>query len=518
MGRPILVAKPARVALADLTRMPGGAAVPAADFGGAGNGTADAAAALNLEKPQKPATNGLPAFQPKGPRVNGTMVHQVSGRETLTSLAVRFRMTESELCTLNKLLCRSVFPGQSLYVRDPDATDYTFPSSQKGVGGAAGGTDSDEAHEMVEVERLSSDICENFVNNTMALLKVLYVTEGKGMVTGVLEANCDYVRFNPDPGMVVDEYGEAEFTLHFEHTDLLQPITQHEVPDMLLDDPVDVGPGGAHHRSMMGTDSPEARRHNSCPQYLQLRVRLIFGQDPTPATVGVYWFAVMPEWMDPLFALLWKHNDEAARDPWEIVSPPTPTIEVAVDQFTLQLDTSLTMTGSLAQKSELIDNESINELSGFMPRRQQHADWKLAYSTYEHGMSLSALYRKMKGPTEACITIVRDTKGHIFGAFTTDTWRNAGEKYYGSGESFLFKLKPTLRTFLWTGKNQYFMMGSETHVMIGGGTGVAGLWLDEALMHGSSGATTTFNNDCLASSPDFMIDGVEIWTFEEPEF
>ena len=56
-----------------------------------------------------------------------------------------------------------------------------------------------------------------------------------------MEANCDYVRFNPDPGMVVDEYGEAEFTLHFEHTDLLQPITQHEVPDMLLDDPVDVG-------------------------------------------------------------------------------------------------------------------------------------------------------------------------------------------------------------------------------------------------------------------------------------
>lgn len=33
--------------------------------------------------------------------------------------------------------------------------------------------------------------------------------------------------------MVVDEYGEAEFTLHFEHTDLLQPISQHEVPDIL---------------------------------------------------------------------------------------------------------------------------------------------------------------------------------------------------------------------------------------------------------------------------------------------
>ena len=55
---------------------------------------------------------------------------------------------------------------------------------------------------MVEVERLSSDICENFVNNTMALLKVLYVTEGKGMVTGVLEANCDYVRAARHPPCV----------------------------------------------------------------------------------------------------------------------------------------------------------------------------------------------------------------------------------------------------------------------------------------------------------------------------
>eukprot|EP00729_Bicosta_minor_P003725 gene3725-15903_t len=470
--------------------MPGGAAVPPTDLGGADGGAADAAAILDLEKPQKPIPDG------------------------------EYRMTESELCTLNKLLCRTVFPGQSLYVRDPDSTEYVFPSdlTKSADGGAA--ADGEEAHGMVEVESLHSDICENFVNNTMALLKVLYVTEGKGMVTGVLEANCDYVRFMPDPGLVVDEYGEAEFTLHFEHTDLLQPISQHEVPDTMTDQLVDVGPGGAHHRSMMATDSPEARRHNSCPQYLQLRVRLIFGQDPTPSTVGVYWFAVMPEWMDPLFALLWKHNDAAAREAWELVSPPTPQadVDVAVDQFTLQLDTSLTMTGSLAQKSELIDNGGVAELSPFLPRRQQHADWKLSYSTYEHGMSLSALFRKLSGPTEPCITIVRDTKGHVFGAFTTDTWRNAGEKYYGSGESFLFKLKPTLRTYLWTGKNQYFMMGSETHVMLGGGTGVAGLWLDEALMHGSSGATTTFNNDCLASSPDFMINGVEVWTFVEPEF
>jgi hypothetical protein len=61
------------------------------------------------------------------------------------------------------------------------------------------------------------------------------------MVPGLLEANCDYVRFTPDPGVLVDEYGAAEFTLHFEHTDLLQPLSQHEVPSMDPDDEIDIG-------------------------------------------------------------------------------------------------------------------------------------------------------------------------------------------------------------------------------------------------------------------------------------
>ena len=45
-----------------------------------------------------------------------------------------------------------------------------------------------------------------------------------------------------------------------------------------------------------------------------------------------------------------------------------------------------------------------------------------------------------------------------------------------------------------------------------------GLWLDDDFMHGSSGPTQTFNNDGLASSPDFKIDGLEVWSFVEQEF
>ena len=99
-----------------------------------------------------------------------------------------------------------------------------------------------------------------------------------------------------------------------------------------------------------------------------------------------------------------------------MVSPPTPQadVDVAVDQFTLQLDTSLTMTGSLAQKSELIDNGGVAELSPFLPRRQQHADWKLSYSTYEHGMSLSALFRKLSGQCALSIISHQRLRATVF--------------------------------------------------------------------------------------------------------
>ena len=174
--------------------------------------------------------------------------------------------------------------------------------------------------------------------------------------------------------------------------------------------------------------------------------------------------------------------------------------------------------GTLLSKSELIESKAITQLAGLLPRRQQHADWNLVYSTYEDGMSLSAMYRNLKRLNEPCIMFVRDTKKHVFGVYTNEMWKNKGKKFYGSGESFMFKLKPDLKTYRWTGKNNYVMLGADTHVMVGGGTGIAGLWLDEGLMHGSSGQTTTFANESLSSTPDFLIDGLEVWHFVEPEF
>ncbi len=49
----------------------------------------------------------------------------------------------------------------------------------------------------------------------------------------------------------------------------------------------------------------------------------------------------------------------------------------------------------------------------------------------------------------ASVLVVRDTQQHIFGCFTSESWRVA-PRYYGTGESFVFQTQVRLlysRTF-----------------------------------------------------------------------
>ena len=46
-------------------------------------------------------------------------------------------------------------------------------------------------------------------------------------------------------------------------------------------------------------------------------------------------------------------------------------------------------------------------------------------------------------------------------------------------------------------------------------SGHFGLLLDESLLRGSSQPCSTFDNECLASCPDFDVEGVELWALLE---
>ena len=108
-------------------------------------------------------------------------------------------------------------------------------------------------------------------------------------------------------------------------------------------------------------------------------------------------------------------------------------------------------------------------------------------------------------------------KGHTFGVFATDPWE-VHDKFYGTGETFVFQLEPESHIYHWNQKentrakrNDYFMYTTADCIAVGGG-GHFALWLDEDLLYGESSKSTTFGNDSLSGeSQVFQILTMEIW-------
>jgi len=151
-------------------------------------------------------------------------------------------------------------------------------------------------------------------------------------------------------------------------------------------------------------------------------------------------------------------------------------------------------------------------LSAVLPARHRQARWTLAYSTARHGMSLNTLMRRAQG-RRPCVMVVKDMQGHVFGCYTSEAWHKH-HRYYGDGETFVFQLHPRPRAFLWDREspqlNQFFQLGSEDAIALGGGSGFA-LRVDGDLKWGSSRESTTFANPSLSGTEDFMVEGLELW-------
>ena len=103
--------------------------------------------------------------------------------------------------------------------------------------------------------------------------------------------------------------------------------------------------------------------------------------------------------------------------------------------------------------------------------------------------------------------------GHSFGAFVAEPWRAEG-RYFGNGETFLFRLQPNFEKYGWTRKNNHFVLASHECLAFGGG-GHHALYLDSALEFGSSDHSPTYGNEPLAGGKagDFKCIKLEVWGF-----
>ncbi|KAM9234359.1 nuclear receptor coactivator 7 isoform 1-T1 [Dugong dugon] len=167
----------------------------------------------------------------------------------------------------------------------------------------------------------------------------------------------------------------------------------------------------------------------------------------------------------------------------------------------------------LQPHSALLENMHIEQLARRLPARVQGYPWRLAYSTLEHGTSLKTLYRKSASLDSPVLLVIKDMDNQIFGAYATHPFKFS-DHYYGTGETFLYTFSPNFKVFKWSGENSYFINGDISSLELGGGGGRFGLWLDADLYHGRSNCCSTFNNDILSKKEDFIVQDLEVWTFE----
>jgi hypothetical protein len=151
---------------------------------------------------------------------------------------LRYGMSADAIRILNKLIGTALFPGQRLVVKDPDAAEQfalfdairqnsPLPHAHRrgkepaadGAGAAAagdkdGGDGSGEMSPFFMVSKTpfadKSEPVKEFANTsgTAFRVKVLYMTKGKGLIPGFLEADENHVRFWPEKSGIIDEFGQ----------------------------------------------------------------------------------------------------------------------------------------------------------------------------------------------------------------------------------------------------------------------------------------------------------------------
>ncbi|CAL4124990.1 unnamed protein product [Meganyctiphanes norvegica] len=167
----------------------------------------------------------------------------------------------------------------------------------------------------------------------------------------------------------------------------------------------------------------------------------------------------------------------------------------------------------------------------WLPVRMTMTQPELVYTTEEHGCSLTTFFLRCQkfAPT---LLLVRTTKDYVFGAYLSSPWatRNKQDEfgnrqtYFGTGESFLFSLRPQSARYEWVGINQQksggptlehsaelFMHADNTMLSIGGGGG-QGIQLDEELRFGKTEWCQTFNNPPLCPESDFEVKVIEVYS------
>ncbi|KAF0689705.1 Aste57867_18866 [Aphanomyces stellatus] len=161
------------------------------------------------------------------------------------------------------------------------------------------------------------------------------------------------------------------------------------------------------------------------------------------------------------------------------------------------------------ENSVVLKRNHVRVLTAALPIHLQMNEWKLLFSTQEHGFNMTTFYQRTqdKGPT---IVAIKDATDQVFGAFTPSSLKHT-KNVYGNGRAFVFQ---HATVYGWSGLDSNFVYGGPNKSIVWGG-GTSGLalclQLDEA--RGFTQPCVTFDSPELTHPPQFDCWAVEVWGF-----
>ena len=179
------------------------------------------------------------------------------------------------------------------------------------------------------------------------------------------------------------------------------------------------------------------------------------------------------------------------------------------------------------QTSTIINSEKLQELISSLNTFYSSCPWELTYRKSLHGSSLTTLHKKNSVRTTGNITLVRTKANLVFGLFASTNWDKDNQfKYYGNGESLLFKwccpLLHDLRIYKWNNmsKDKEHLLCTTSEGLSVGVLENPALMIEVNISEGISYPSDIFNNPSLHANEcsqdanddsEFKISDLEIW-------
>lgn len=150
----------------------------------------------------------------------------------------------------------------------------------------------------------------------------------------------------------------------------------------------------------------------------------------------------------------------------------------------------------LSRSSQFLNDQDWANIWSWVPARFKILDLELLFVSSENGYRLGTLFEKASD-FEPLLLVIETTDGNIFGAYLSKSLKNrSSRKFFGTGESFIFNLRPTAQIFHWNEsyENQQFIYADENFLAIGCSSGKFGIWIDRDLNQVVSSPCDTFKN------------------------